>query len=147
MTTKVREELYQFTQLEPGVEAQQAEPDASARPTFTELYRYQVPVGMKYTFRPGHTFSFDSTLDPTDLVRVEVRSQNQMGSVFLIESAMEDQVDEFTDIDLIKRFDISEPVVAEAGMWIVIGVIDAAAVDPDDCHFILTCDRQRIGII
>jgi len=148
MTTKTKEELYHITQAEPGMQAFVAEPDPSGRPTFTYLYRFQVPIGKHYTFKPGHTFALEApALDDDDYVRVELRSSNELSRIPLIESALGARVDEFTDKDQMCRLDIGEPVVASAGMWVVISVLAAAAIDPATCYFVLTCDRTRQGII
>jgi len=57
MPLKTIEELFHLTQAESGIASQDAYPDLSATPAFIELYRYQVPVDRKLTFKPGHTFA------------------------------------------------------------------------------------------
>lgn len=52
------EELFRLTQAETGILSQDAYPDLSGTyPLYTELYRYQVPVDRRISFKPGHTFS------------------------------------------------------------------------------------------
>ena len=292
------EELFHITQLDPDITSQDAYPDISASPTFIELFRLQVPVERRLTFKPGHTFSLlarklenqavdravsddggaqaDDTADAndadindmaispatpvvgdayyfgyrfpfngftvkystaataghahavefwnglawaavsgltdptnaftaaagtyditftrpknwtacavlggtlywircrvtavpatptgcsgdqawihpdptymedTDKVRVEIRSQNELERKPLINEAMYSVVDEFTDRDLMYRLDISEPVIAEGGFWVVILVKAKAPIGVSNCYFDLTCDRTRQAII
>lgn len=55
------EELHHITQKESGISSQDAYPDVSADPAFIWLYKYQVPVDRKLTFKPGHIFAIAAT--------------------------------------------------------------------------------------
>ena len=57
MVIKTRLELFHLTAAEAGISSQDAYPDVSALPAYTELYRYQVPVDRRLMFLAGHTFS------------------------------------------------------------------------------------------
>ena len=52
-----KEELYHLHPTVPAMVSQDAYPDQSTRKAFIDLYRYRVPIGNAFIFRPGHTFS------------------------------------------------------------------------------------------
>lgn len=88
-----------------------------------------------------------TAMDLVDLVRVEVRDASELARRPLIDGAMYDVVDDFTDKDSMYKFDIAEPVEAQPGCWVVILVKAKSPIDVSAGYFDLTCDRVRHAII
>ena len=88
-----------------------------------------------------------TAMDNFDKIRIEVRDTSELVKKTLIDQAMYRQLTEFTDRDLIYRLDISEPVIANSGKWIVILVQAKSPIDVSECYFDLTCNRERFAII
>lgn len=88
-----------------------------------------------------------TAMDNIDKIKLEVRDENELVRKPLIANAQYRQVSEFTDRDKIYRLDIAEPVVANAGDWVVVSVQAASPIDVSACYFDLTCDRERLAII
>lgn len=85
-------------------------------------------------------------LDNRDLVKIEVRDQNEQVRRPLISDLQYRQVSEFQDRDKVARLTIAEPVVARPGDWIVISVRAISPVDVSASYFDLTCDREMVRI-
>ena len=83
----------------------------------------------------------------TDLVRVEVRDENELTKKVLINGALYSQVKEFQDRDKLYRLDINEEVRADGDDWLVILVRAFSPIDASPSYFALTCDRRRHAII
>lgn len=88
----------------------------------------------------------DETMDNRDLVKIEVRDQNEQVRRPLIDALQYRQVSEFTDRDKVARLTIAEPVIARPGDWVVISVKAIAPVDVSNCYFDLTCDRETVRL-
>lgn len=88
-----------------------------------------------------------TAMDNTDKIKLEVRDENELVRKPLIANAQYRQVSEFTDRDKVYRLDIAEPVIANAGDWVIVSVQAASPIDVSVCYFDLTCDRERLAII
>lgn len=86
-------------------------------------------------------------MDNIDMVRVEVRDENELAKRVLINSALYSQVKEFTDRDKVYRLDINEDVRADGGDLVVVLVRAFSPIDASPSYFALTCDRRRNAII
>jgi len=83
-----------------------------------------------------------TAMNDTDLVKIELRDQNELTRRPILPTARYSQVTDFTDRDKLYRLDIAEPAIAKAGDWVVVLVKALGVVDVSECYFDLTCDRE-----
>jgi len=147
----VKQELYRITQAETGMTSTDAA--AAVAGTWQEVFRYQIPVDMKITFRPGHTFSaYISTLVPgewaaTNKIKVTLQDAGKTQEIALVQETNYVTIKEFQDRSKIKRIDLLEAKAATPGSYIVISAKALISVDVSLCYWELTCDRKRIGLV
>ena len=150
MVTKIAAELYRITQAEPGLTHRAL----SVANIWQEIARYQVPVDIRYVFRPGHTYAaYMSSTVPAELpgtttkARVMLRDPNEAKEIKLVQDTIYATLKEFADRTKIKRLDILEEKVASPGMWIVVEALTASTYSATVSYFEVTCERSRITVL
>ena len=157
---KTKEELFQLTSSQSGITKANG-----IAAIWSENYKYKVPIGWTFIFKPGHTFSAslnNGTSSPaasgtklagdyvdTDKVRITVRNADQTERKTILQETIYKRVQESADRDKMCRLDVNEPVAVSAGGWVVIETYATTALANTDADswFILYCDRVRQGII
>jgi hypothetical protein len=121
--------------------------------TWSDLYKYQVPVGVGHVLQAGHTFSIylmntSSTVNAaTDLVKIEVRDSSEQDKRTVYGPAIYQRVQEFQDRNKIARLNVSAPVPVLERQWIVVMVKGATAPGTANSYFDLAINRVRQPLI
>jgi len=117
--------------------------------TWSDVYKYQVPVGVGHVLQAGHTFSIylmntSSTVNAaTDLVKIEVRDSAEQDKRTVYGPAIYQRVQEFQDRNKIARLNVSAPVPVLERQWIVVMIKGATAAGTASSYFDLAINRVR----
>jgi hypothetical protein len=120
---------------------------------WSDLFKYQVPVGVGHVLQAGHTFSLylmntSSTANAaTDLVKIEVRDSSEQDKRTVYGPAIYGRVGEFADRNKIARLNVSAPVPVLERQWIVVMVKGATAAGTASSYFDLAINRVRQPLI
>ena len=131
--------------------------DIAAKDYWVEVWKKQVATTEEIVFLPGQSCSFyleDAEGTPAEctaltLLQIQVRDAAEVGRYQLLPQTWYSEVKEFQEIQKLKHYAISKPLIASAGSQIVImvrteGVVES--LDASDCYFELCCRRVRKGL-
>lgn len=147
---KVIEERYVLTDADPNITAA----DAVAA-TWSDVWKYTVPVGIKHVLLPEHTFAaylIDSQGTPVEAVgtvqvKIEVRDPSGNSRDVIFGPTIYTAVKEFQDRNKKARLDLSKPLRLEEGELLVVMVNDPTqTIDEASSYFALDTQRFREGI-
>jgi hypothetical protein len=120
---------------------------------WSDLYKYQVPVGCGHVLQAGHTFSIylmntSSTANAgTDLVKIERRDSAEQDHETIYGPAIYGRCGEFSDRNKLARLNVSAPVKVLERQWIVVMVKGATAAGTASSYFDLAINKVRQGLV
>lgn len=116
---------------------------------WSDIWKYQVPVGQGHVLKPSHRFSAyledASTVvgSGTCRIRIVVRDQSEQEESAIYGPALYVASSEFQDDDKMARLGLQGDLVVEERFFIVIQVYDDGAIDESDSYFKLETIRVR----
>ena len=149
MATGILTDPFHLTQADPNVTVA----DGTAN-TWSDLWKYQVPIGVSHVIQTGHTFAaYLEDTSPAEVgnstcrVQVEIRDPAEQDSRIVYGPGLYLRVKEFQDRDLMARLVTPEQLVVAERYWIVVRAIDDATIDASDSYFELLISRARNKVI
>lgn len=129
------------------------EADGTAN-SFSDIWKYQVPIGVSHVIRTGDTFSAyleDSSPaqvgNATCRVQIEVRDPAEQDKMVVLGPMLYLKVKEFQDMQLVAKIRIPTDVIVGERYWIVVMVRDDGTIDASDSYFDLNISRARARVI
>lgn len=150
--TKIREELFYLASTEAAPDITETDISTNQTSLWLEGWRWQVPVGVTLVFKPEHYFAcYMKTLATAeftvaDKIRIFITDSSRYDRKQILGPANYTECDDFTDAELLRHFDISQPVIAKEDDFIVIEVNAAVSLDASLCYWVMTCNRVRSAI-
>lgn len=121
---------------------------------WSDIWKYQVPIGVTHVLKQGHTFSAyiedDSPAESgssTCRVQIEVRDSAEQDRLIVFGPSLYVKVKEFQDTNKIAQLFVADPVVVPERYWIVIMVNDDDGIDASDSYFDLYISRARAKVV
>jgi len=147
MPGKVLEEPFDLTDQDSNITKSNATDSA-----WSDMYKYQVPVGIGHTIQPGHFISAyldkaGTETSATALVKIEVRDSAEQDKRTVFGPAVYAKIKEFQDRNKIARLNVAEPVPVLERQWIVLMVSAATAPTTANSYFDLAISRIRRALI
>jgi len=147
---KVIEEPFHLTDADGNVTAA----DGTAT-TWSDIWKYQVPLGVTHILRSEHTFSAyikdtggSEGAAPDCQIKVEVRDPSEQDKRPVFGPAMYNRVTEFQDRDKMAYLKVpSEGIVVKPRDWIVVMTYDDTATDASESYFDLYITRIRETVV
>ncbi len=121
--------------------------------SWSDLYKYQVPVGIGHVLQAGHTFSVylkDTSATEnasTDLIKIEVRDSSEQDKRTVYGPAIYLKCKEFQDRDKMARLNVAAPVPVLERQWIAVMVNGASAAGTANSYFDLAINRIRQSLL
>ena len=147
----VKEEVWALTSADTVAIPAANRSDGTAN-QWSDIWKYQVPVGQSHILKPGHylaTYLEDASAEVGNgscQVKVVVRDQSEQDEKAIYGPALYVATKEFQDRDKMAKLQLQHEVLVEESSFIVIQVKDDGAVDESDSYFKMETIRVRKGI-
>lgn len=141
---RIKEELYHLTEQDSNIT--KANATASA---WSDLYKFQVPVGTSHVLQPGHAFSLyllntSSTENAaTALIKIERRDSSEQDKEVIYGPTIYAKAKEFQDRQKMAFLNLVSPVKVTEKQWLVVMVNGATAAGTASSYFDLETVRVR----
>ena len=148
---KVKEETWKLTSADTVAIPAANRSDGTAN-QWTDIWKYQVPVGQAHVLRPQHLLSAyledasTQVSNGTCQIKIVVRDQSEQDEKTIYGPALYVASKEFQDRDLMATLGLKGDVIVEERFFIVVMVKDDGAIDESDSYFKLEMIRVRRGI-
>ena len=116
---------------------------------WSDIWKYQVPVGVSLILKPNHTFSLYSVqVDTESLVTTQVKIEKRDSSesdIIKVLSDLYGTVKEFQEKSKMATLQVpAEGVIVNEREFLVISILDKqGAIDESDCYFELHIAKVR----
>ncbi len=119
---------------------------------WSDMYKFQVPVGIGHTIQPGHSISMyldkaGTESAATSLVKIEVRDSSEQDKRAVYGPAIYQRVKEFQDRNKLARLNVSAPVPVLERQWIVVMIKATTAPTTVNSYFDLAINRVRRALV
>lgn len=149
---KVKEEVWELTSGDTVAIPAANRADGTAS-VWSDVWKYQVPVGQAHILKPGHRLAFylkDTTTaevgSGTCRIRIEVRDQSESDRSVIFGPALYASLKEFQQDDKMARLSLQKDIVVGERFFIVVVGYDDAALDESISYFKMETIRVRSGI-
>lgn len=152
MTPQIKQESWALNSADTSAIPAGSRTDGTAS-KWSDIWKYQVPVGQAHILKPGHRFSAyiedDSPAEVgggTCRLKIVIRDQSEQDEKSIYGPALYIASKEFQDNDLMAKLGLQNDVNVEERFFIVVQAYDDGTIDESDSYFKMETIRVRSSI-